>query len=162
MAANVENMSLTTSLPLWAVGNGLANTIRGNGADNAISGGAGDDWLYGGDGNDRITGSAGADHLVGDAGRDMFVFTEAAGLDFVHGFQRGLDRLNLAAIDADAGTAGDQAFSFVGDAVFSGTMAGELSYDGLTLSGDIDGDGQGDFAIRLANHPALAGSDLVL
>ena len=110
------------------IGNGLANQIYGNALDNALVGGAGNDWIYGGGGNDRITGGPGVDHLVGDAGVDTFVFTEASGRDVVHAFERGVDVLNLAGIDANAAAAGNQAFDYVGGAAFSG--AGDLRYAG--------------------------------
>ena len=58
----------------------------------------------------------------------------------------------LAAIDADTGAAGDQAFHLVG--AFSGA-AGELvvvynAASGRTLiQGDVDGDGQADLSIAV-------------
>ena len=163
MAANVENLTLTGTRAIGGVGNGLANTLRGNDAANGLVGGAGDDWIYGGRGADRLTGGTGTDHLVGGAGADTFFFHDAAGQDFVHAFERGLDRLNLAGIDADATTAGNQAFTFLGSGSFTGT-AGELAYargKGI-LAGDVTGDGVADFEIRIANAPALTGADLIL
>ena len=155
-------LALTGLFAAWAVGNGLANSMRGNGINNSLVGGAGDDWIYGGSGNDRITGGQGVDHTVGDGGFDTFVFSDATGRDFVHAFERGIDRLNLAAIDANASSLGDQAFAYLGSAAFSGTTAGELRYDGSALSGDVNGDGQADFEILISNHAALAQTDIVL
>ncbi|MEI7474843.1 MAG: calcium-binding protein [bacterium] len=52
LAANVENLTLTGTSTLTAVGNALANTITGNDAANTLSGGGGSDKLVGGLGND--------------------------------------------------------------------------------------------------------------
>ena len=159
MSGNLENVFLTGAAG-FMIGNGLANQIHGNDLANALVGGAGDDWIYGGGGNDRITGGPGVDHLVGDAGIDTFVFTEARGSDVVHGFQRGIDMLDLAAIDANSAAAGNQAFDYVGNAAFSG--AGDLRYVAGILAGDVNGDGRADFRVEIANHPPLAESDLIL
>ena len=76
----------------------------------------------------------------------------------------GVDRINLAAIDANAVALGDQAFAYIGSTSFSSTTAGELRYDGGTLSGDVDGDGQADFEIVRSRTTSrgLASTDLVL
>lgn len=161
MAANVENLTLIGARAIGGVGNGLANTLRGNDAANGLVGGAGDDWIYGGRGADRLTGGTGTDHLVGGAGADTFLFHDATGRDFIHAYERGLDRLNLAGIDADATRAGDQSFAFLGSGSFTGT-AGELAYLGGTLAGDVTGDGLADFQIRLGNAAALTEADLIL
>ena len=159
--ANVENLTMLGNQASWAIGNELANVIRGNELTNAIIGGDGDDWIYGGAGDDRITSGPGADHLVGESGFDSFVFTEAFGRDTVHAFERGSDRLILSGLDADTSALGNQAFAFLGGAAFSGT-AGELRYDGSSVTGDVNGDGAADFTIVIANNVALTALDLVL
>jgi len=158
---NVENLTLTGTEAAWAVGNASNNTIMGNNLDNALAGGAGNDTLYGGAGNDRLNGGPGGDHLIGGAGADMFIFTDPVGQDVVHAYEHTVDRLNFAAIDADIGLAGDQAFHYIGRAEFTGT-AGELHYNGETLAGDTNGDGSADFAITIANHVAITQPDLIL
>lgn len=50
--ANVENLSLTGSSAINAIGNALNNTLQGNVADNRLDGGAGVDRLLGSLGND--------------------------------------------------------------------------------------------------------------
>ena len=161
MSANVENMFLTGDAAGWGVGNEGDNYIYGNASDNSIRGGGGNDWLFGGDGNDRITGGRGDDHLIGGAGGDMFIFADTAGQDVVHAYEHGIDRLNLSAIDADTAVVGDQAFTYIGRAEFTGA-GGELHYDGRVLSGDVTGDADGDFAITIANQVAITQADLIL
>ena len=68
----------------------------------------------------------------------------------------GNDRIDLSAIDARSGTAGNQAFTFLGTSAFTGT-AGQLHYSqvgGNTLvSGDTNGDQVADFAVQLSGVP---------
>jgi 23S rRNA (adenine2030-N6)-methyltransferase len=74
------------------------------------------------------------------------------------------DLIDLSGIDANALPGGDQEFAFIGTAAFSGTP-GELRDDaggGTTLvSGDVNGDGTADFAIRLAGDHTLAAGNFV-
>lgn len=160
LVAHVENLTLEGAAG-WGIGNGLDNVIRGNARANALRGEAGNDVLHGGGGNDRLTGGAGVDHLVGGGGRDRFVFTEARDRDFVHDFQRGVDKLVLSSIDANVGSAGDQAFAWIGGAAFSG-RAGQLRYDDGIVSGDVNGDRVADFTIDMVNHTALGATDFIL
>ena len=75
------------------------------------------------------------------------------------------DNINLSAIDANPLQAGDQAFSFIGTAAFSGT-AGELrmftSGANTIVAGDTTGDGIADFQIQVNGLHNLASSDFVL
>ncbi len=69
------------------------------------------------------------------------------------------DKIDLRAIDADTdGTAGDQAFRYIGSAAFSG-VDGQLRYANGILSGDLNGDKVADFQIALSNVRALAATD---
>ena len=67
------------------------------------------------------------------------------------------DKIDLSAIDADAGTAGDQAFTFIGSGVFTG-VAGQLHFDLNFVEGDVNGDAVADFRIGVA-QPTLAATD---
>jgi serralysin len=134
--------------------------LLGNQDDDRLIGGAGVDTLFGGRGNDTLEGGAGDDWLSGDlgadvltggAGRDRFVFTAIDGaVDRITDFAPLVDFLDLTAIDADAGQAGDQAFALV--SAFTG-QAGQLvlSYDGTstTVRGDVNGDGVSDFDLLI-------------
>ncbi|MGF6230850.1 hypothetical protein QFZ27_004805 [Inquilinus ginsengisoli] len=75
------------------------------------------------------------------------------------------DEIDLAAIDANAGAAGNQAFSFIGANLYSGT-AGQLRFsivNGVTtVAGDVDGDQISDFHIVLTGSIALVAADFVL
>jgi hypothetical protein len=76
-------------------------------------------------------------------------------MDFTHN----VDKLDLSSIDANSFSAGDQAFSFLGSAAFSGTgaaSAGQLrafqanaATNLWQVEGDINGDGIADFVLQL-------------
>jgi serralysin len=72
---------------------------------------------------------------VGGADTDVFAFGTAtasgrgAARDVIQDLLSGTDRLDLRAIDADGLLAGNQAFVFLGAAVFSGA-SGELHLQG--------------------------------
>ena len=112
--------------------------------------GTGEDALNGGIQRDTMTGNSGADQFVFDDGDTA---ATRNGADIITDFSQAQDdRINLRQVDADTTTGGDQSFSFIGDAVFSGA-AGELRYahaQGNTyIEGDTNGDGSADFMIRL-------------
>jgi Ca2+-binding RTX toxin-like protein len=147
--------------------------LLGEDGEDIIDGGSGDDVLYGQDGNDTLIGGAGTDLLHGQRGADLFVFgavsdsafDAGAGLDRIIDFNGADgDRIDLSAIDADASTAGDQAFSFLGTGAFT-NKAGELRLDvtsgQVRLLGDIDGDGVADFGLWL-NTSAIDAGSLIL
>ena len=75
------------------------------------------------------------------------------------------DRIDLAAIDANAGVAGDQAFSFIGSGLYTG-VAGQLRYavagSTTTIAGDLNGDSVSDFHIVLTGAIGLVAADFVL
>ena len=63
--------------------------------------------------------------------------------------------------DANTLLASDQAFSYIGAAAFS-SAAGQLRFAGNILSGDVDGNGTGDFEIQLLGVASLTAGDFVL
>ncbi|MFB2531447.1 M10 family metallopeptidase C-terminal domain-containing protein [Paracoccus sp. p3-h83] len=171
------------------LGNNAVNHLRGQaghdlldgrGGNDMLWGGVGNDTLIGGTGNDLLRGEAGADRLIGGAGRDTldggfgdrapdtFVFLSAsdsrpgaANRDTVIGFASGQDRIDLRAIDAHSGQAGDQAFSLAAGPRAHGVWTTRSS-DGLILSADLNGDARPDFEIFLQGTTRLTATDLWL
>jgi serralysin len=117
----------------YLVGNDVANVLNGNG------------------GNDVINGLGGNDTLSGGAGNDEFRFFQNSGNDRIIDFTSGSDKIHLTEIDANTGVSGNQAFTFIGNAAFSGA-AGQLrtySDSGFNyVAGDVNGDGVADFTIN--------------
>ncbi|MGL4965434.1 MAG: beta strand repeat-containing protein [Inquilinus sp.] len=135
-------------------GSNFADTLAGNGGANVLRGLASRDTLTGGGGADRFAYSAVSESAVG-ANRDVITdFSQAQG-----------DRIDLSPIDADTGTAGNQAFSFIGSGLFTG-VAGQLrSITGggqTVIAGDVDGDSVSDFHIALTGTFALVAGDFQL
>lgn len=129
---------------------GELSVILGQDGDDRISGGSGADLIVGGAGRDVLSGGAGADIFGYDAasesGPDRSHADRIRGFSAIEG-----DAIDLSRIDADASRPGDQAFTNIGTAAFSGT-AGELRYDLLTgdgavVSADVNGDGVADFML---------------
>jgi serralysin len=99
-------------------GDVLADHMEGNGGRDRLNGFGGKDTIEGGAGDDLLRGGLDRDQLIGGGGADSFVFQDVrhsrvgAG-DFVKDFQDGTDHIDVSAIDAKAGVAGDQAFHFI-------------------------------------------------
>lgn len=150
---------------------GTDSLVGGAGTD-SLAGGMGPDHLVGGNGSDTLVGGKGRDTLEGGGGHDVFRFNNigetapgTAHRDKIIDFQPHRDKIDLTAIDADTGHAGDDAFSFIGAAHF-GHHAGELrAVTGNTVTlvaGDVDGDGGADFQIALTSHPVVTADDFLL
>jgi serralysin len=107
--------------------------------------------------------------LTGGSGADAFIFNSVADIglapgscDTITDFVSQVDKLDLSLLDANTNLTGDQAFIYVGGALFSG-LAGELRFSDQILSGDINGDSQADFKLVLTNVFALsAAKDILL
>lgn len=152
-ALGIEAVDLT--------GGSGGESLFGNSAANALNGKAGADTLDGGGGKDRLTGGGGSDQFVfskGDTGAN------AAKADVITDFT-GADLIDLGAMDADQGKAGDQNFTFIGATAFH-DKAGELriatSGGDTFIQGDIDGDGVAELMIRLTGKHSLTGGDFEL
>jgi Ca2+-binding RTX toxin-like protein len=169
---NSPTMNINTNRSM--IGNNLDNIITTNRGNDVIYGLSGDDTIYAGDGRDVIIGGAGADLLVGGTGDDVFLYlstvdapTSAPSLlletivNFENGWVFGNDRIDLSRIDARAGGAVNEAFTYIGSWWFSG-QAGELRVVEEWLSntgggynwaqvayGDVDGDAYADFKIAI-------------
>jgi Ca2+-binding RTX toxin-like protein len=109
--------------------------VDGSNKSETITGNSGANTLKGNGGNDVIVGGIGADVLLGGSGADTFVWrnvnessTTIAAMDRIVDFNPlAGDRINLSGIDADITAAGDQAFTFIGAAGFSGAP-GEVNF----------------------------------
>jgi len=136
------------------------------------------DRLFGDGLANVIEGRGGADTLAGGGGRDTFVFDENA--IFADGKDSGSkvwdvivdfasdDLIDLSRMDANWTTFADDKFRFIGSKQFE--AAGDLRVWGsdnpsesgtVFVAGDIDGDRQADFLIRIENAPALTKDNFV-
>jgi Ca2+-binding RTX toxin-like protein len=191
LADNVEKGRLLGAAGLNMDGNAVGNRLAGNDAANALNGlggndlllgnagadlldgGNGKDRLYGGAGQDRLTGGAARDVLSGDADADRFDFnatsdsgvTEAS-RDAIRDFAHGVDKIDLATIDAKASLAGNNAFTYIGAAGFSAEGQIRAVQDGTATIVEINvaGTSGAEMAIRLDNVTAdvLNPGDFVL
>lgn len=179
LTGNAGNNTLTA--------NAGANLIQGMGGDDTISsfagndtiyGGAGTDLIEGGTGNDTLSGGTemdtlfggtGKDRLIGGADADVFAFRTKAeagngvNRDVIADFAVSVDRIDLSAIDANELLEGNQAFSFIGSAAFSGAP-GELRYGSAAgfVYADTNGDSIADFQLQLIGKPVIAAADFEL
>ena len=161
MSAATANV--TVNLGSGALSHGTASSSQ-----------TGNDTIWGienvstGSGNDTITASNAANVINGGAGNDTFKFTStvAANGDTIVTFEPG-DRIDLTAIDANIGTAGDQSFTLVSGAP---TAAGQLGVtletradgDVTVIQGNIDGNAEADFTIEISGHHNLTNANLGL
>lgn len=145
--------------------------LTGNSLANHLAGGIGNDTLDGAMGSDTLLGGGGSDSLRGGDGADLFVFERAqesrnAARDLVVDFTRGMDRIDLSALDADAASDGQQHFTFIGSAGFGADATGQLRFaledDSLVLYGSTDADAAAEFAVQVTGTTELSAGDLIL
>ena len=164
------------TLNMSAIASPIAVDLGGSGsAGYASSATSGNDTLWDienvttGSGADTITASNAANVLNGGAGNDTFKFASAAAAngDTIVGFQTG-DRIDLSGIDANSGTAGNQAFTLVTGALQTGAgklvVSHETRADGdhTVIEGHVDGNDVADFRIDLTGSHNLTSSDFNL
>ena len=144
-------------------GTNFKDVIVGNGKNNWLEGNEGNDVIKGQGGDDRILGSNGRDKLWGGNGEDQFIFetvleSKAGKADKIMDFVVGED--HIAMWDELNGV-----FSFIGTSAFSNT-AGELRLKVIgsdtLVQGDVDGDGNADFAVLVLNEVNLSADDFWL
>lgn len=169
LGANVEDGRIAGGGAASLAGNDLANVLLGGAGRNRLESGLGDDVLAGG---------LGRDVLIGGSGRDVFAFQASgdstvapAGRDTIVDFVGGMggDRIDLSGVDANAGTAGNEAFTFIRNEAFNSTDAtGQLryEYDSATglgiLHGSTDADTEAEFAVAITGVTGLAVANLIL
>ena len=148
-------------------GGGGRDVVRGGDGDDYLQGGAQGDFLDGGRGNDLISGDFGKDRLEGGLGDDCFWFNDVAQSrpgkkrDTIEDFERGADIVGLINIDAREDRPGDQAFTFIGRAKFSG-ISGELRFKNERLEADTDGNGEADFEVAIFGVSQMSEFDFLL
>jgi Ca2+-binding RTX toxin-like protein len=158
-------------------GKGFDQIYSGLGND-VIFGGKGSDTIEAAPGDDRIYGGKGADVINPDAGADIIYYksladstTNEAGRDIIK-FERGVDKFDVSAIDANANKAGNQVFSWAGlSETFSGKV-GEMHYRYLfnnpngpnysVIEADVNGDKKADFQVYISDIGQYLSSDFIL
>ena len=116
----------------------------------------------------RWYGGAGADMMYGGTGRRLVLFRlrrrdrpTASRMTIIVDFSSAEgDRICLSGIDANTTVAGNQAFTYIGAAAFTG-VAGQLNYIGGFVQGDTNGDRVADFRIEV-NAFSLSATDFLL
>jgi len=99
------------------IGSPFDDTLYGFKGNDVISGKLGDDLIVGGLGRDTETGGGGADRFDFNAKAESVV---GANRDVINAFSHAEgDKIDLSTIDADAATAGNQAFAFIGTDSFA-------------------------------------------
>ncbi|RYG89274.1 MAG: calcium-binding protein [Alphaproteobacteria bacterium] len=171
LTANVEGLTLDGSSNINGTGTGAGDFLIGNVGDNILSGLGGVDNINGGAGNDTIIGGVISDNLDGGAGSDTFVVLEESvgtatlEVDNIHDFVvSDGDRVDLSAIDADSGSAGNQAFFFVSTltGVAGQATLAYASIEGVTyLNLDNDGDGVSDYRIRFDGDVSATSANIL-
>ncbi|MGL4543850.1 MAG: calcium-binding protein, partial [Polymorphobacter sp.] len=138
----------------------------------SVNGAAGNDTIIGSAGDDRLFGGTGIDTLTGGAGNDVFAYatTSESGLgigkaDVLLDFLGGEDLIDLGAIDADTSIAGNQAFSFIGSAAFTGLGQLRIGTDStghVAIFANTTGSLTADFQVSLYNNAPLTVADFIL
>jgi len=84
LAANVENLTVTSTMAINGTGNGLNNVLTGNSGANRLTGA---------DGTDSLRGNGGNDTLNGGNGNDTFLFGQGEGQDLIQDNSGPVDKL---------------------------------------------------------------------
>lgn len=186
-ALSVEGFENLTIMAFSAVviGNASDNVLDIQAAAAAVEGRQGADTIFAGGGSTLVKGGAGDDLIIetttpttvaydqpdtlrGGAGADVFRFTSAAQLPLDHhafdriaDFETGVDHLDFSAfVVVEGGTERLAQFRFIGDAAFTG--GDQLRFEDGVLYGNIDGDTEADFAVKLTGVTMLSDADFLL
>jgi len=154
-----DSFTVTLSGPSRGVTLGTASATGIIYNDDVVST-ARDETLTGTGNPDLFLLGGGNDTVSGKGGTDLFVFQPTAlgpaagNTTTLTDFNRGLgERIDLSTIDAIAGTPGDQAFSFIGNAAFTGAP-GQLRWQDLgggtlLVQGNVDSGTAAELTILL-------------
>ena len=172
----VEGLDLT-GRAFSGIGNDLDNGISGTDRANFLRGGAGDDVVRGQGGNDRLIGDLGDDLVWGGTGRDVMTGGQGEDVflflsefdsgwrwqraDRITDFDAAEDIIDLTGVDANTRFGDVQSFRFIGDDGFSG-QAGQLRLSPNFLVGDRNGDGRGDFFLRIGSADEVEMTDALI
>lgn len=174
------NDTLTGTSEADTLNGGAGNDILyGLAGNDVLNGGTGNDTLDGGLGNDILIGGSGRDILTGGAGADIFRFTStsdsgttASTRDIITDFQRGTDKIDLSAIDANTSlfAFGDQAFTLRPGAGAAFTGAGQLRFafemiggvEHTVIYGNTNSGSAAEFSIALIGRHDLTAADFIL
>jgi Ca2+-binding RTX toxin-like protein len=165
LIVNASSLGATQTLNFdgTAVADGRLSIFGGAGAD-TIDGGANGDVIHGGLGGDTLRGHGGADVYRYDSTAESA--SAALQFDTIHGFVPGEDKIDLSRIDARPGTAGDDAFVYVGGGQPSaGTLSvTQMSGNRWLVTSDVDGDNVIDLRIDVyvEGGQPLTASDFIL
>ncbi|MBN3080292.1 serralysin family metalloprotease [Pectobacterium jejuense] len=133
-----------------AIGGSGNDIIIGNDANNILNGGAGNDVIYGG---------GGADTLTGGAGKDIFVYASASdssyknGYDTITDFQRGIDKIDLSALNQKGDLQFVNSFTGLGNEALLNWNAESNTTD-LWLN--FAGQTTPDFVVHIVGQPSAA------
>jgi serralysin len=137
----------------------------------SLTGTSGNDILIGTSVADVIAGLGGKDTLSGGAGADQFMFTNlndsskfTSSADTITDFTTGVDKINLSEIDANFLLAGNNAFTFVGNAGLSaaGQVRAFVSGADTIVQLETNGVAGADFSLRLSGYHVLTATDFIL
>lgn len=152
-----------------AIGSLNNDLIIGSNSANTLMGLAGSDELQGKSGNDIMVGGLGQDFMFGEGDADTFVFqavadssTVSSTRDIIFDFSRSAgDHIDLSGIDANTSLRGNQAFTFIGTAAFTGE-AGEARFSNGVLSVDVNGNGTADMTVDVRGLTSMLATDFIL
>ena len=153
------------------------DTLNGGDGNDTLDGGDNTDILVGGNGDDILIGGDDGDTMTGGAGADIFRILVAgdskgsgSDRDVITDFQRGVDRIDLSAIDANSSISGNQAFTLRTGAGAAFTGAGQLRFAFETINGvehtvvygNTNPGSSAEFAIALVGRHELTIADFIL
>ncbi|WP_162820423.1 beta strand repeat-containing protein [Microvirga calopogonii] len=143
--AFIENVVLTGTIDIDAIGNDLDNYLLGNDGVNSLSGGRGDDVLDGGLGEDTLVGGLGNDTYYVDSNQELLI--EVSGEDSGHD-------IVYASVSFDFNATGR---ANIEDLILTGTA--NLTGSGNALDNRIVGNAGKNWLWGLDGDDSLEGGD---